>query len=356
MKLKLIVVLIVFFSGFNVIQAANPDLDPEEKKTVEIFHKYAPKVVFVHRYAKSRHPLALKKRVSAGSGSGIIWDNKGHIVTNYHVIQGAVDLAVTVNQITVPAKIIGVAPHRDLAVLQVTAPELLPQLKSFSPFSLAKTSKLDVGQKAIAIGNPFGLDHSLSMGIISALGRQIPGATGVKIDGMIQTDAAVNPGNSGGPLLDSRGRLIGINTSIFSNTGSSAGIGFAVPADDIAVIVPKLIGKGRLSLAGIGIKRIDPQYAEERLGVTKGVVIERTLPHSPAEKAGLHKSYRDKLGRVHIGDIIVGLNGHSVADYDELYHLFLPVKPGNPVTINIKRQGKMVKVKMKTVDIAAFKI
>lgn len=351
-KFLIVFALVSFFSsGF-----AEPiRLQPDEHNTVDIFQKFSPKVVFVHRYAKEKHHLINKARVPAGSGSGIIWDNKGHIVTNYHVVQGSVDLAVTINQKIIPAVIVGVAPHRDLAVLKVKSSIAIEDLKNFKPFEIAHISELLVGQKAIAIGNPFGLDHSLTQGVVSALNRQIPGATGVKIRDMIQTDAPVNPGNSGGPLLDSQGRLMGINTSIFSNSGTSAGVGFAVPADDIARIVPQLIHDGKLSLAGIGIRRVEPRFAEQ-LGIKKGILIEEVMPNTPAAKAGLLRSYRDKLGRVHVGDIIVGINGHEVHDYDELYNQFLLVKVGKRVTISVKREGKIVKVQMPTIDIASVKV
>mgnify|MGYP002139136596 CR=1 FL=1 len=210
-----------------------------------------------------------------------------------------------------------------------------------------------VGQKTIAIGNPFGLDHSLTEGVISALGRQVPGAGGVAIRDMIQTDTSINPGNSGGPLLDSKGRLIGLNTAIYSNSGSSAGVGFAVPADDIARIVPQIIKNGRVVLSGIGIQRVEPSIAQ-RLGVNQGVLIADVIPKTPAALVGLRGTGRDHLGRMHLGDIIVALNGHPVKNYDALYHLFTDIKVGEKITLTILRGGKQINHKMKTIDIAAY--
>ncbi len=266
-------------------------------------------------------------QVKAGAGSGIIWDTQGHIVTNFHVVNGAERLAVSIGNLTVPAKVIGTEPRKDIAVLAISSPKALELLKSYVPFELTHTHDLMVGQKTIAIGNPFGLDHSLSVGVISALGRQVPGAGGVAIRDMIQTDTSINPGNSGGPLLDSKGRLIGLNTAIYSNSGSSAGVGFAVPADDIARIVPQIIKNGRVVLSGIGIQRVEPSIAQ-RLGVDKGILIADIIPNTPAALAGLRGTGRDHLGRVHLGDIIVALNGHPVKNYDALYNLFTDIKVG----------------------------
>lgn len=334
--------------------ATNLDaLLPNERNTIEIFQKAAPKVVYVHRMATVVNRSYERFQVPAGAGSGIIWDDKGHIVTNYHVIHGADQLAVSIGQVTVPAKVIGAEPRKDIAVLALTSPKALNLLKSYQPFEMAPTRELLVGQKAIAIGNPFGLDHTLTVGVISALGRQVPGIGGIKIRDMIQTDASINPGNSGGPLLDSAGRLIGLNTAIFSQSGSSAGIGFAVPGDDIARIVQQIIKHGRVVLAGIGIQRVEPGIAE-RLGIRRGVLIAEILPHTPAATAGLKGTHRDAWGRIIAGDVIIGLNGHPVENYDELYNLLTEIKIGAPVTVSILRQGKEIHFKMKTIDIAGY--
>lgn len=348
------ILISIFFSLSCLIQTgfASPvdELLPNEKNNVEIFQKFSPKVVYIHRFANVGHT---KSRKRAGAGSGIIWDDKGHIVTNFHVIKGADDLAVSIGKITVPAKVIGTEPRKDIAVLAITSPKALNLLKSYVPFELIHSKDLLVGQKALAIGNPFGLDHSLTIGVISALGRQMPGIGGVTIREMIQTDASVNPGNSGGPLLDSKGRLIGLNTSIFSNSGSSAGVGFAVPADDIERIVPQLIKNGRVVLAGIGIARVEPRLAA-RLGVSKGILIADVLPQSPAAAMGLRGTHRDYMGRIRVGDVIISVNGHPVDNYDVFYNILNDVKVGSTITLTVKRQGKIQTMKVKTIDIASF--
>ncbi|WP_425411916.1 S1C family serine protease [Legionella massiliensis] len=329
------------------------ELLPNERNTVEIFQKFSPKVVYVHRLTTVVKHSAKRMQVHAGAGSGIIWDAQGHIVTNFHVINGADNLAITIDKLTVPAKVIGAEPRKDIAVLAIKSPKALEMLKSYVPFELARTNELMVGQKTIAIGNPFGLDHSLSVGVISALGRKVPGAGGVTIREMIQTDTTINPGNSGGPLLDSKGRLIGLNTVIYSNSGSSAGVGFAVPADDIAHIVPQIIKNGRVVLSGIGIQWVGPAISK-RLGVKKGIVVGDILPNTPAATAGLKGTYRDNWGRTHMGDIIVALNGHPIKNYDVLYNFLANIHVGDGITVTVLREGKKLNFRMKTIDIAAY--
>ncbi len=326
---------------------------PDERNTVDVFQKSAPKVVYVHRLANVTNRSLQKMHVPAGAGSGIIWDDKGHIVTNFHVIKGADDLSITLGNMTVPAKVIGAEPRKDIAVLEVKSPQALSYLKSYKPFEIVHVNDLIVGQKAIAIGNPFGLDHSLSKGVISALGRKVPGIGGVTIHNMIQTDTPINPGNSGGPLLNSAGQLIGLNTMIYSRTGASAGIGFAVPADDIEKIVTQIIGHGRVVLSGIGIQRVEPNVAQ-KLGVKKGILIADVLPNTPAAQAKLRGTYRDAWGHIQMGDVIVALNAHPVPNYDVLYNMLTEIKVGNEVTVSIQRGNKQMDVKMKTIDIAAL--
>ena len=347
--------LFVFCTTFCVYgyAAKLDELLPTEKNTIEVFQKTSPKVVYVQRMTTIKSHSYEHTQVPTGAGSGIIWDSKGHVVTNFHVINGAENLAVSIGDLTVPAKVIGVEPRKDIAVLAITSPKALERLKSYTPFQMAHTSELLVGQKAVAIGNPFGLDHSLTLGVISALGRQVPGIGGVKIRDMIQTDASINPGNSGGPLLDSAGKLIGLNTVIFSPSGSSAGIGFAVPADEIARIVPQLIKNGRVVLAGIGIARVEPSVADS-LGVKNGVLIADVIPRTPAAYAKLRGTHRSGWGRMTIGDIIVGLNGHPVANYDALYDLLTRIKIGEKIAVTVLREGKAVHYKMKTIDIEAY--
>lgn len=328
-------------------------LYPEERNTVELFQKASAKVVYVHRLATVTNESFQRTHVSDGAGSGIIWDDKGHIVTNFHVIKDAEDLAITLGTMTVPAKVIGKEPRKDIAVLEVKSPQALAYLKEYKPFDIVHLNDLMVGQKAIAIGNPFGLDHSLSTGVISALGRQVPGIGGVTIRNMIQTDTPINPGNSGGPLLNSAGQLIGMNTMIYSRTGSSAGIGFAVPADDISRVVTQIIKHGRVVLSGLGIQRVEPNVAY-KLGVKRGILIADVLPNTPAAQLKLHGTHRDAWGRIVLGDIIVAINAHPVPDYDTLYNLLSEIKVGEEVTVTIQRGNKQMDVKMKTIDVAAL--
>lgn len=348
--------LIIILSFTLVSQAFSLNLDsllPDERNTIEIFQKSAPKVVYVHRLATVTNHSYQKMNIPDGAGSGIIWDDKGHIVTNFHVIKGADDLAVTLGNMTVPVKIIGTEPRKDIAVLEIRNPQALEKLKSYKPFEIVRIADLIVGQKAIAIGNPFGLDHSLSTGVISALGRQVPGIGGVTIRNMIQTDTPINPGNSGGPLLNSAGQLIGMNAMIYSRSGASAGIGFAVPAEDIERVVSQIIQHGRVVLSGIGIQRVEPNLAY-RLGIRKGILIADVLPGTPAAIAQLRGTSRDQWGRIILGDTIVAVNAHPVENYDALYNILTDIKVGEQITVTIQRGNKQKDIKLKTIDIAAL--
>ena len=328
------------------------ELLSNEQNTIDIFQQYSPCVVYVHRLATYMDAANQIFEVAEGSGSGIIWDKNGYIVTNYHVVHGADKLAVSIENTTFTAKVIGIEPYKDIAVLKIDSKKTDDVLNKLTPFILAPTNELLVGQEAIAIGNPFGLDHSLSVGVISALGRQVPGMGGITMHDMIQTDAAINPGNSGGPLLDSRGRLLGMNTAIFSRSGSSAGVSFAVAADDIGRIVPELIKHGHIVMAGIGISRVPP-YIAHRLNVHNGVLIKDVFPGSPADRAGLQGTHRSVLGSLKLGDIIVGINGHQIVNYDVLYAYFSKIKVGTTVSLDIERNKHIFKIKLKTIDITA---
>ncbi|NNN04963.1 MAG: trypsin-like serine protease, partial [Elusimicrobia bacterium] len=265
---------------------------PEEQNTIRVFQENAPSVVFVTNVAIGQNMYQDEFAVPQGAGSGFVWDNKGHIVTNFHVVQGGDAFLVTLRDKTqLEAKVVGVDPNKDIAVLQVDKPEKL------KPVKVGSSHTLQVGQTAIAIGNPFGLDHSLSKGVISALGRQVQGIGGVTIRGMIQTDAAINPGNSGGPLLDSGGNLIGMNTMIFSRSGSSAGVGFAVPVSFIKRIVPQLIRTGHVVRPGLGVTILTSGQKYYLIGDQDGVVINAVQPGGPAAKAGLRGVRRLPGGR-----------------------------------------------------------
>ena len=354
--IKLGIVGLLLITGWVTGAFANPvdTLLPDERSTIALFQNASPKVVFVNRMQvlpqRSHDSLLV---VPSGAGSGIVWDKQGHVVTNFHVIKGADTVTVSMGNQTYPAKVVGADPRKDLAVLRLISPKALDALSTFTPFEMAPTSDLLVGQKTIAIGNPFGFDHSLTTGVISALGRQVPGVGGVTIHDMIQTDASINPGNSGGPLLDSSGRLIGLNTVIYSQSGSSSGVGFAVPADDIVRTVTQIIDHGRVLLAGIGIQPLDPKLAA-RFGVQKGIAIADVLPNTPAEKAHLQIMHRDHMGQIIVGDVIVALNGHSVNNYDELYNRLTHVAIGEEITLTVLRDNQRIYHRMKTIDIAAY--
>jgi S1-C subfamily serine protease len=312
----------------------------DEKNTIAIFRYASPTTVFVtQKRVVVDYFAGTAEEVPAGSGSGFVWDDAGHIVTNFHVVKDAQSLTVTFQgQQTFEAKVVGVEPRKDIAVLRVQAPASLLQ-----PVRVDRRVTLEVGQKTIAIGNPFGLDHSLTTGIISALGRQVQGIGGVTIRDMIQTDAAINPGNSGGPLLDSSGQLIGMNTMIFSKSGSSAGIGFAVPVSTIARVVPQLVKNGKAEQLGLGIQ-VDPSSRiERRLGL-RGVVVLSVPETSPAAKAGLRGVSQTTAG-VTLGDVIVAVDGAKVDDFDDLYNALDTHHPGDKVDVKVRRGDEVVTLK-----------
>ena len=309
----------------------------DERNTIEVFRQAAPAVVFVTQKRLVVDWFAGRAtEVPAGSGSGFLWDALGHVVTNYHVVEGAQALSVTLyNQKTYRARVVGVEPKKDIAVLRVEAPA-----DQLTPLTvLDDASKLTVGQKAIAIGNPFGLDHTLTTGVVSALGREVQGIGGVSIRDMIQTDAAINPGNSGGPLLDSAGRLIGMNTIIYSRSGASAGIGFAVPVTAIARVVPQLIKYGKVKQVGLGVA-IDPMgRLERRLGL-RGVIVLRAVEGGPARQAGIRGLRRTPDG-LELGDVIVGIGSAQVEDYDDFYNALDGRNAADRVAVKVLR-GKQV--------------
>ncbi|MDB4943816.1 MAG: DegP protease [Labilithrix sp.] len=314
----------------------------DEKNTIAVFRNVAQSTVFVTQTRVVEDYFAgTLQEVPAGSGSGFVWDAQGIIVTNFHVVEGARSVTVTFHdQETFEAKIVGVDQRKDIAVLKVDAPA-----KLLVPIRVAKGDQLEVGQKAIAIGNPFGLDHTLTTGVISALGRQMQGAGGVTIRDMIQTDAAINPGNSGGPLLDSSGQLIGMNTMIYSKSGSSAGIGFAVPISTISRIVPQIIKTGRAEQVGIGVG-VDPlQKLERRLGL-EGVIVLQVPDGSAAAQAGLKGLVRTRRG-IALGDVIVGIDGTKVTHFDDLYTALDTHKPDDVVKLTVMRGEGQVTLSIK---------
>jgi len=320
---------------------ARGDLAADEKTTIEIFKNTSPSVVYITSIALRRSLFSLNAvEIPQGTGSGFVWDKEGRIVTNYHVISDANRIQVTMADKSVwKAVLVGAAPDKDLAVIQISAPSDI-----LKPILIGDSSKLLVGQKVFAIGNPFGLDHTMTSGIISALGREIKAITGRIIRGMIQTDAAINPGNSGGPLLDSAGRLIGINTAIYSPSGAYAGIGFAVPVDEINRVVPQLIKNGKLIRPGIGVTLAD-ERATKMLGI-KGALILGVEGGSSAEKVGLQPT-RQYQGDIVLGDIITAVNGKTVPSSDDLANEFEKFKVGDIVTLTIERNEQKIQVKIR---------
>ncbi len=315
------------------------DMAAGEKRTIQIFENASPSVVFITTHAVKRSPFTRNvQKIPAGTGSGFVWDDKGHIVTNFHVIREASIASVTLaDQSTYDASLVGAAPAKDLAVLEIKAPQ-----EKLSALRRGKSADLRVGQLAIAIGNPFGLDHTLSTGVVSGLGREIQSLAKVPIFGVIQTDAAINPGNSGGPLLDSKGHLIGVNTAIYSPSGASAGIGFAVPVDTVTRVVPQLIQHGKLTRPGLGIQH-DPQLSE-RTGVP-GVLVLGVAKGSGADEAGLRGTRRNPVtGEVVLGDIIVEVDGKSVKTANDLYKHLDDKKVGDVVKLTVRRADKTKKL------------
>ncbi|WNM57309.1 S1C family serine protease [Candidatus Nitrospira allomarina] len=314
---------------------AQKPLGAEELNTIAVFEKAAQSVVYITNTAVRRDIWSLNTfEVPQGSGSGFIWNRQGHIVTNYHVIYGADSIQVVLDdQSTTDARIVGVDPDHDLAVLQITG-----KAESLMPLEIGTSQDLRVGQRVLAIGNPFGLDHTLTTGVVSALGRSIKSVNDRTIENAIQTDAAINPGNSGGPLLNSAGELIGVNTQIVSPSGAYAGIGFAVPVDIVKRVVPQLIQYGKVIRPGLGISLI-PDSIAARWGI-KGLVIAKVLPGSMADKAGLQGLEETKTGRIRLGDVITNINGEAIRTYDDLARLLDRHNVGDRIKLGIRRSGK----------------
>lgn len=319
------------------------DLAADEQTTIAIFEAATPSVVYI---TTTSRVLDLWTRditeLPRGTGSGFIWDKRGHVVTNYHVIADVQSAHVRLwDQRTYDAVMVGASPEHDIAVLRIDVP-----ISHSSPVPIGSSNDLRVGQKVLAIGNPFGLDYTLTTGVISALDRTIQAEDGLPIEHLIQTDAAINPGNSGGPLLDSAGRLIGINTAIFSPSGTFAGIGFAVPVDTVNRIVPDLIAHGRYVRPVLGIKTDDVISARvvEELGVD-GVLVLEVAPGSAADRAGLRGTKVTPGGGLVVGDIILAVDETPLGGVDVLVDLLERYSIGDPVTLTIFRSGKVLRVR-----------
>ncbi len=348
----LLVLTILFALGFAVpgsdidqsLHAATaPRVGDAERATIELFERVSPSVVqVVGRTGGNASGKSAGEGSGAQSGSGFVWDRAGNIVTNDHVVEGTSVLAVRFASGEVgKATVVGTAPNYDVAVIRVTGVRLPP------PIAVGSSADLKVGQSVFAIGNPFGLDQSLTTGIISALKRRLPTSGGREISNVIQTDAAINPGNSGGPLLDSGGRLIGVNTAIVSRSGSNSGIGFAIPVDVVKRVVPELIRNGRVPTPGIGIVAGD-ESTSTRLGV-EGVIVVRTVPGSPAARAGLRGM---DTARQQLGDVIVGVDGKPVHRLADLTDELEQVGIGKSVRLELQRGGSKTTVSVDVSDVS----
>ena len=311
-------------------------LAADELANIDIFKKASPSVVHITSLGAQRDLFSpTVQRVPRGTGTGFVWDDQGHIVTNFHVIQGATGARVTLaDQSSYDASLVGAFPDRDLAVLRIAAPK-----NKLPPLAVGSSRDLLVGQRVYAIGNPFGLDQTLTVGIVSALNREIESFNQRTIRGVVQTDAAINPGNSGGPLLDSAGRLIGVNTQIASPSGASAGIGFAIPVDEVNRIVPRLIRDGRFVRPALGVSAGSPALARA-LNLPIGVALVQVAAGSAAAKAGLIPFRRDARGDIQAGDVITAINDEAIGDVDSMLNQLERHQPGDTVTLTLWRSGQ----------------
>ena len=311
----------------------------DELNNIAVFRAASPSVVNITALGLERDLFSRNvQQVPQGTGTGFVWDTAGHLVTNYHVIQDAAGARVTLSdQSSYKAELVGAFPDRDLAVLKIVAPAA-----KLKPLPVGSSRDLQVGQQVYAIGNPFGLDQTLTTGIVSALNREIESVTRRVIRGAIQTDAAINPGNSGGPLLDSAGRLIGVNTAIFSPSGASAGIGFAIPVDEVNRIVPRLIRDGRMVRPALGVTGGGAEI-NRALGLPKGVPLVRIQRGGPAAKAGL-KAFARADGGVVQGDVITAINDEAIEDADDMLNALEKLNPGDSATLTLWRAGATRKV------------
>lgn len=338
-----------YFSPDDRLEGAEPrivqargNLAEDERSTIELFENSRASVVFIT--TRQRVMDAWTRNifsVPSGTGSGFIWDDHGHIITNLHVIKGASDATVRLTDgRDYKASLVGASPTHDIAVLRIGIGFQRP-----TPVPLGTSHDLKVGQKVFAIGNPFGLDWTLTTGIVSALDRSLPGGDGRTIDNLIQTDAAINPGNSGGPLLDSAGRLIGINTAIYSPSGASAGIGFAVPVDTVNRVVPQIISRGKYIRPAMGIT-VDSKLNDrltQHLKVT-GVVILSISPGSAADTAGLQGATITPEGNIIAKDIIVAVEDKPIDSVDKLLSRIDNYKVGDTIKITVLRKNATIDV------------
>ena len=348
---KLLLLLTIISFSLYSLSSPSEFLTDDEQNSIKVFEENVRSVVNVSTMVKRKTGFFFgdfdEQESAAGAGSGFVWDNQGHIVTNFHVIQNGDKFQISFHhdKKVYEANLVGVEPKKDIAVLKLK--ELPPKMISVKK---GTSANLKVGRKTLAIGNPFGLDHTMTVGVVSAVGRKVQGIGGVKIHDMIQTDAAINPGNSGGPLLNSQGQLIGMNTQILSSSGTSSGVGFAVPVNTIKQIVPQLIKYGKIIRPGLGIGVL-PDHIKMRYGIEKGIIISQVNPEGPAAKAGLEGVGQDSWGHVYLGDIITKINGKEVNSYDDIYHVLDNYKVGDLVDVEYIRDEKKLKTKIKLMQL-----
>jgi len=318
------------------------ELGADERQTIDLFERSRASVVFITTQQQVMNVMTRDVfSVPQGTGSGFVWDHDGHVVTNYHVVREASEALVRLaDGRDYKASLVGVSTTHDIAVLKIRVEGAAPP-----PVPLGTSHDLQVGQKVFAIGNPFGLDWTLTTGIVSALDRSLPEDNGISSEHLIQTDAAINPGNSGGPLLDSAGRLIGINTAIFSPSGASAGIGFSVPVDTVNRVVPQIIRTGRYTRPVLGIQVDDAINRQLSLRLKlKGVAILGVARGSPADRAGLEAARMSRNGQIALGDVVVAIDGKAVDSVGKLFARLDDHEVGSTVKLSVQREGEVLVV------------
>src|SRR5881396_1718360 len=337
------------FSVPSPSSVTDPSLASDEQNNIEVYKTIAPGVVYIQSTTTERDFFGLFSEPVEGAGSGSIIDDQGDILTNYHVIANAEKLTVSFGGgKNYPAKVVGRDPDTDLAVIRL----LESPKEQMTVVPLGDSDRLIVGQKVLAIGNPFGLDRTLTTGVISGLQRPIRAQNGRQIEGAIQTDASINPGNSGGPLLDSHGRMIGINSQIESPSGASAGVGFAIPVNIAKRIVPELVRNGSIQRPKLGIHPRDVESLgnQVQLPVSYGVIIWNAVPGGAAANAGLRGLVQTEDGDVELGDIIIGIDGEKISNNDDLYHALNKHQMGETVNIEIMRKSRRMTVPVRLTE------
>ena len=340
--LSLLLIILAIMPSSLWAQDQERFLDREEQANVNVFRQSSPSVVNISTQRAVRSQVGDVTlnvgRIPKGTGSGFLWDDEGHVVTNYHVVKGSDFVQVKLADGTEwEAEVLGTAPEFDIAVLKIEASADL-----LRPLATGRSDNLEVGQKVYAIGNPFGLDQTLTTGIVSGLGREIDSQSGDSIRGVIQTDAAINPGNSGGPLLDSRGRLIGVNTAILSRSGTSAGVGFAVPVNTVRATVPLLISGKMVDRGFLGLSLAPMQIS--RQATDEGVLILGVAEGSPAAGVNIRSTKSAEEGQTMWGDILISLNGNRITDSESLLVRLQELHAGDEVVLGIKRGEEYTRI------------